>query len=97
MVVSICYERRVSLANETAKDFQKIVVESMKTNQVMEVMTTESKRHADQLNGTFAYLQQISSIIESNSAASQESSAMSEEFISQAGKLEKLLNTYILA
>ena len=86
----------VSLANETAKDFQNIVMESMKTNQVMEVMTIESQHHAKKLSGTFTYLQQISSVIELNSAASQESSAMSEEFISQAGKLEELLNTYKL-
>jgi methyl-accepting chemotaxis protein len=42
------------------------------------------------------YLQQITTIIESNSAASQESSAMSEEFINQAGKLEEHLREYTL-
>jgi len=87
----------VSLANETAKVFQKIVVESIKTNQVMEVMSIDSKVQAEQLSETLAYLQHISVIIESNSAASQESSAMSEEFISQAGRLEELLHEYKLA
>ncbi len=86
----------VAVANETADKFQTIVSESMKTNQVMERMSGNSKAEAKQLKESMAYLQQITTIVETNSAASQESSAMSEEFIVQAGKLEEFLREYTL-
>lgn len=87
----------VLAANETAEKFQSIVEETVKTNQVMENMTVNSKEQAKQLSESMLYLKQITNIIETNSAASQESSAMSEEFINQADKLEALLREYILA
>jgi methyl-accepting chemotaxis protein len=84
------------LAKETADNFQMIVNESLRTNQVMDAMAEQSKSQAQQLNESMSYLQQITAIIEGNSAAAQESSAMSEGFISQAGKLEELLGEYKL-
>jgi methyl-accepting chemotaxis protein len=86
----------VLVANETADKFKIIVNESMKTNQVMESMSSNSKAEARQLKESMSYLLQITTIVETNSAASQESSAMSEEFINQAGKLEELLREYTL-
>ncbi len=86
----------VSLADNTAKDFNKIVVESMNTNKVIEGMAIDSQYQAEQLSGTMTYMQNILAIIESNSASAQESSAMSEEFISQAERLETLLHEYKL-
>lgn len=86
----------VVAANETAERFQTIVKESIKTNKVMANMADNSKDEAKQLKESMGYLQQITTIIESNSAASQESSAMSEEFINQAGKLEEHLREYTL-
>lgn len=86
----------VAAANETAERFQTIVKESVKTNKVMANMADNSKDEAKQLKESMGYLQQITTIIESNSAASQESSAMSEEFINQAGKLEEHLREYTL-
>ncbi|MGB8453249.1 MAG: methyl-accepting chemotaxis protein [Anaerocolumna sp.] len=86
----------VTVANETADKFQEIVNESMKTNQVMDCISNNSKEEVKQLKESMSYLQQITLIVETNSAASQESSAMSEEFINQARKLEELLCEYIL-
>ena len=87
----------VQSADEAAKHFEKIVRESMKTNEVIEDMSKDSKEQAQQLNATLAYLQHISAIIETNSAAAQESSAMSEEFISQSERLEELIQQYKLS
>lgn len=86
----------VSMASETANNFENIVRETLKTNQFMEIMSNESNKQAGQLNQSLSYLQQISNIIETNLAAAEESSAMSEEFISQAEKLETLINIYKL-
>jgi methyl-accepting chemotaxis protein len=86
----------VSMANDTANNFENIVVETMKTNQFMANMSIDSNKQAEQLKQSLSYLQQISNIIETNLAAAEESSAMSEEFISQAENLESLLSTYKL-
>lgn len=86
----------VSLADETAADFEKIVTISSETNKVMNKMTVNSDNEANQINKILSYLKQISSIIESNLAASQESAAMSESFTIQVEKLEDILKEYIL-
>ncbi|MDF2804147.1 MAG: chemotaxis protein [Anaerocolumna sp.] len=86
----------VALADETAADFEKIVTISSETNRVMNKMTVNSNNEANQINKILSYLKQISGIIESNLAASQESSAMSEGFIIQVENLENILNEYIL-
>lgn len=86
----------VTLADETAAEFEKIVNISSETNIVMNKMTINSTNEANQINKILSYLKQISEIIESNLAASQESSAMSENFITQVENLENILNDYIL-
>ncbi len=86
----------VQSADEAAKHFEEIVVKSMKTNEVIEDISKYSKEQAQQLNETLAYLKHISDIIETNSGASEESSAMSEEFISQSERLEEMIQQYKL-
>ncbi len=87
----------VLVANKTADKFQLILAESEKTNQVMVSIADNSKIEEEKLQDSMAYLKQITHIAETNSAASQESSAMSNDFISQAGKLEELLHSYTLS
>jgi methyl-accepting chemotaxis protein len=86
----------VVLTVEVSKYFDEIVHESMKTNDVIEIMSSYSKEQAEKLTDTLSYLQNISLIIESNSVAAQESSAMSSEFIAQSEKLEDLIHEYKL-
>jgi methyl-accepting chemotaxis protein len=87
----------VTLANETSEKFKNIVQASLKTNQVMDKISDNAKAEAGQLNTSMAYLQQIAAIIETNNDAARESSAMSEEFISQAESLEQLLGEYTIS
>ncbi|WMJ87861.1 methyl-accepting chemotaxis protein [Anaerocolumna sp. MB42-C2] len=87
----------VLVANETADQFQLILTESEKTNQVMGSIADNSQKEEEKLQESMTYLKQIAHIIETNSAASQESSAMSNDFINQAEKLEKLLHSYTLS
>ncbi|GAA4293291.1 methyl-accepting chemotaxis protein [Anaerocolumna aminovalerica] len=86
----------VQSADEAAKHFEEIVVKSMKTNEVIKDISKYSKEQAQQLNETLEYLKHISDIIETNSGASEESSAMSEEFISQSERLEEMIQQYKL-
>lgn len=84
----------VSLTEDASRYFQEIVGVSMKTNEVILMMSKDTKQQAEQLKKTQDYLQHISSIIEQNSAASQESAAMSNDFIYCAVELEKLIKEY---
>jgi methyl-accepting chemotaxis protein len=86
----------VIMANESADYFNEIVDKSMKTNEVIEKVTIDTRNQAEQLNNTLSFLQNISFVIESNSTAAGESSLMSTEFISQSEKLEELIREYIL-
>lgn len=84
----------VILANETSVNFEKIVQASLNTNQVMDRISDNAKAEEGQLNASMEFLQKITVIIGSNSKAARESSAMSEEFISQAESLEHFLSDY---
>ncbi len=84
----------VVLTEDASRYFQEIVGASMKTNEVFLMMSNDTKQQAEQLKNTQAYLQHISLIIEQNSAASQESAAMSNDFINCAEELEKLIKEY---
>ncbi|MDF2951871.1 MAG: hypothetical protein K0S18_1454 [Anaerocolumna sp.] len=86
----------VDLANETAEAFNGILQSSINTDKVMEVMSNNAIKQAEELNTTLTYLQHVSSIIENNTAAAEESSAMSGEFIYHAQKLEMMLADYKL-
>ncbi|MDF2882059.1 MAG: hypothetical protein K0R54_2616 [Clostridiaceae bacterium] len=86
----------VDLANETAEAFNGILQSSINTDKVMEVMSNNAIKQAEELNTTLTYLQNVSSIIENNTAAAEESSAMSGEFIYHAQKLEMMLADYKL-
>ena len=69
-----------ALADDTAKLLRDIVTSSSKTSELVEDITTACTTQADQLNNVLASIQEISVIVESNSAASEESSAASQEF-----------------
>lgn len=82
------------LANNTAGNFIRIVEVAEETNMVMEGLAGNTRAIQLELNSTYTYLKEITPIIEKNAAAAQESAAMSEEFINQAGRLEKYLKEY---
>lgn len=84
------------LADDTAKLLHDIVTSSSKTSDLVEDITTACTTQAEQLNNVLASIQEISVIVESNSAASEESSAASEEFLSQSETLKSLLEGFQL-
>lgn len=85
-----------ALADDTANLLQDIVTSSSKTSDLVEDITTACTTQADQLNNVLASIQEISVIVESNSAASEESSAASQEFLSQSETLKELLEGFQL-
>ncbi|BCK00377.1 methyl-accepting chemotaxis protein [Anaerocolumna chitinilytica] len=87
----------IKQADNTAGNFIKIVKLAEETNKVMENLSSNTGIIQEELENTHLFLRDITPIIEKNSAAAQESAAMSEEFIIQADKLEKYLNEYSIA
>ncbi len=85
-----------ALADDTAKLLHDIVTSSSKTSDLVEDITTACTTQAEQLNNVLASIQEISVIVESNSAASEEGSAASEEFLSQSETLKSLLEGFQL-
>jgi methyl-accepting chemotaxis protein len=86
----------VDIADETAADFQRILIETTKTNDGMKQIINDSKLQAEKLTNSLTYLQQISKVIETNCSAAQESSAKSEDFITHAEILTGILKEYKL-
>lgn len=85
-----------ALADETAKLLHDIVTSSSKTSDLVNDITTACETQAEQLNSVLASIQEISVIVESNSAFSEESSAASQEFLSQSETLRELLEGFQL-
>lgn len=85
-----------SLADDTAKLLLDIVSSSTKTSDLVDDITTACATQAEQLNNVLASIQEISVIVESNSAFSEESSAASQEFLSQSETLKELLEGFQL-
>lgn len=85
-----------SLANDTASLLQDIVTSSTQTSGLVADITDACESQAEQLNNVLASIQEISVIVESNSAASEESSAASQEFLSQSDTLKSLLDGFQL-
>ena len=85
-----------ALADDTAKLLHDIVTSSSKTSDLVEDITIACTTQAEQLNNVLASIQEISVIVESNSAASEEGSAASEEFLSQSETLKSLLEGFQL-
>lgn len=85
-----------TLADDTAKLLHDIVTSSSRTSDLVEDITDACTTQADQLNNVLASIQEISVIVESNSAASEQSSAASQEFLSQSETLKVLLDCFQL-
>ncbi|WP_455714555.1 methyl-accepting chemotaxis protein, partial [Anaerosporobacter sp.] len=85
-----------ALADDTAKLLLDIVSSSTKTSTLVDEITAACETQAFQLNNVLAAIQEISVIVESNSAFSEESSAASQEFLTQSETLRELLEGFAL-
>lgn len=85
-----------SLTDDTADILVRIVKSSEDTNSSISEITTACKSQAESLEQIQAVLRQISDIVQANSAISEETSASSEELLSQAQAVTGLLDEFIL-
>ncbi len=81
----------VSLANETAAELEEIVGSVKETTDTISDITKATNEQSSELAGITSGIEQISSVVQVNSATSQESAAASEELSGQANMLKQLL------
>lgn len=81
----------VKLAKSTATDLLEVVEDSNETTQLIELITKATKEQSRALDIIRNGLEQISSVVQMNSATSQESAAASEELSGQASLLKELM------
>lgn len=88
--------RGVSLAKSTAADMEKVVESSTQTSKIISRIADASQEQASAISQINIGLDQISSVVQTNSATSQESAAASEELSGQANILRGLIETFTL-
>lgn len=86
----------VSLAQSTAADMEKVVDSSTQTSELIGRIADASHEQANAISQINVGLEQISSVVQMNSATSQESAASSEELSGQADLLKTLIETFTL-
>lgn len=86
-----------SLTDETAEVLNHVVDTSAETSKLVGDITEASNRQSEYLKEVLQGVQQIASVVESNSATAEETSASSQELQSQADMLEGLLNTFTIS
>lgn len=86
-------EEGTSMANETADYLSKVVKDSMEMTVRLKDISKASEEQADAIHQIKLGVDQISNVVQTNSATAEESAATSEELSSQA----KLLNELVAA
>ena len=85
-----------SIANRTEESFQQIMTATEKSNLLLEEINQASKEQADAISQVTLGIDQISTVVQNNSATAEESAAASAELNSQAQTLKQLVAEFKL-
>lgn len=89
-------ENGTTLADETAKSLTRVVEGSGKVAETVEHIAEASMNQSDSINQVTVGVDQISSVVQTNSATAEESAAASEELSGQAQMLKELVSRFKL-
>ena len=89
-------ENGSKIADDTAKSLLEIVDDATKTVQMMVDITDASEKQAQAADNIRESISQISSVVQTNSATAEESSAASEELTGQSQLLKDLVSGFKL-
>lgn len=84
------------LADETAEVLSGVVKLSIETSDLVEQISNACNHQAESLHEVLQGIQQISTVVETNSAAAEQTSASSQELLSQSETLVNILNKFKL-
>ena len=89
-------ENGVQIAEDTAKMLANSVEGAKNVAQVVDTISNESKKQADSIAQVTLGIDQISAVVQTNSATAEESAAASEELSGQAQLLKSLVSKFKL-
>lgn len=84
------------LADETAEVLSSVVKSSIETSDLVGQISNACNHQAESLHEVLQGIQQISTVVETNSAAAEQTSASSQELLSQSETLVNILNKFKL-
>ena len=84
------------LSNETNKALHDVIMSAQKVLKEMTLISDATEEQADSIAQVTIGIDQISSVVQSNSATAEQSAAASEELSSQADLLKKLVSQFKL-
>lgn len=82
------------IADETAKSLNMVVEKSAKVVELIGQITSESNSQADAVTDVTNGVEQISAVVQTNSATAQESAAASEQLSSQSHLMHELVSKF---
>ncbi|WP_324824414.1 methyl-accepting chemotaxis protein [Sinanaerobacter sp. ZZT-01] len=89
-------ENGTAIANETGQVLSEVLKGVTQTVDLIHEISEVTNVQADSLDNTLRGVEQISAVVQTNSATAEQSSAASEELSSQAAMLKQLSNKFIL-
>jgi methyl-accepting chemotaxis protein len=92
----VAIENGNKIVLETAKSLDEIIVDSKETAQVIQSIADATNEQAQAITQANIGLEQISVVVQTNSATSEESAAASEELSAQAQMLKDLIGKFNL-
>lgn len=84
----------MSVADETAKSLQMVVTKAEDVNQKIQTIARASEEQADQIAQISMGIDQISTVVQTNSATAEQAAASSEELSSQASMMKQLIEQF---
>lgn len=87
-------ENGTQIANTTAEAMGKVVVDAQDVVNIVNSISEASRNQADSVAQVTQGIDQISSVVQTNSATAEESAAASEELSGQARLLKDLMSTF---
>lgn len=84
------------MATNTSKSIQTVVSETAEITEFINLIAVSSNEQANNVSQITLGIDQILSVIQSNSATAEESAASSEELSSQAESLQQLISKFVL-
>ena len=89
-------ERGARITRETGESLSAVVERAGKINDMIFEITKETERESQSVGQLTRGMEQISSVVQTNSATAEESAASSEELSAQASLLDKLVSKFRL-
>ena len=89
-------ERGARITRETGESLSTVVERAGKINDMIFEITQETERESQSMGQLTKGMDQISSVVQTNSATAEESAAASEELSGQAGLLDELVSKFRL-